>query len=50
MIEKENYYNSRTLRELENLLIYYKSSWRDTEKCISLIEKAIASKIKNEPT
>lgn len=49
MIEKENYYNSRTLRELENLLIYYKSSLRDTEKSISLIEKAIESKIKNDP-
>jgi len=48
MTEEQNIYLSKTLKDLENLLVYYKSNMRQTEKTISLIEEAIEVKNKND--
>ena len=45
---EQNIYLSKTLKDLENLLVYYKSNMRQTEKTISLIEEAIEVKNKND--
>ena len=48
LMTEQNIYLSKTLKDLENLLVYYKSNMRQTEKTISLIEEAIEVKNKND--
>ena len=42
---EQNTYLSKTPRELENLLVYYNSNLRQTQKVISFIKEALSANV-----
>jgi hypothetical protein len=44
MNNEQNYYNSKSKRELENLLIYYENVLRENQETILMINQALGDK------